>query len=77
MNNDKLFDLACKAGLVHDINCGYWIYNGEPINTELKIFADMIINECINIIEPDDHPVDEINNRYAIISDINKHFGRG
>lgn len=38
-------------------------------------YANTIIQECISVIEPDDHPVDEINYRYAIISDIKRHFG--
>ena len=45
------------------------------VGSDIETFARLIIRECINIIEPDDHPVDEINYRLAIIANVNKHFG--
>jgi hypothetical protein len=48
---------------------------GGEHRLDTEKFAELVIQECISVIEPDDHPVDEINYRYAIISDIKNHFG--
>jgi hypothetical protein len=52
-------------------------FGEDEINYKLdeEKFAELIIKECINVIEPDDHPVDEINCRYSIIFAIKNHFG--
>lgn len=45
--NSKIKQLAHRAGFIHDIDCGYWIFNGEPVNTEVNTFAELIIKECL------------------------------
>lgn len=76
--NSKIKELIKECTTIerefYDNGLGRGYYEDEVFDKEK--FAELIVKECIDIIEPDDHPVDEINYRYAIIADVNKHFGR-
>ena len=75
--NEKIKELAKKSGATFlqssDGKVEYVDYNQTFF--DMFEYANTIIQECISVIEPDDHPVDEINYRYAIISEIKRHFG--
>lgn len=73
--NDKIKDLAHQAGFIHDINCGHWIFNGEPVNAEVNKFAELIIKECISCCYIRVGNADYNTGRMQCVNDIEYHFG--
>ena len=79
--NDRIKELAEQAGTTHKQNLGvYQFYNHE-----LEKFAELIINDCIDLVKPTSHHlafaqgymggVDGLELLYGKVDQIKNHFG--
>jgi hypothetical protein len=63
--NERIRELAHKAGLP--------TYNPEGIPTKLEKFAELIVKECVDIV--DSHRMKMDSGPTHIIEDFKQHFG--
>jgi len=79
--NDRIKELAERAGTTHKQNLGvYQFYNHE-----LEKFAELIINDCIDLVKPTSHHlafaqgymggVDGLELLYGKVDQIKNRFG--
>lgn len=80
--NERIQELAEQAGfsVVETQGTGettLWSFDDEPIDDELQKFAELIIQECIEIVlESDPSPKMSLQEPYAtIMFNIKDHFG--
>ena len=69
--NHRLDELFVRAG-------GQFGHYGEPILPDIEVFAELIVKECIEIVEPCKCGCrcdQEVAITDSIIADIKEHFG--
>jgi len=65
--NSKYQELAREAGLL--------VYNPDKMPTKLSVFAELLIQECVSLIENEAAQYSEPVWAVELINDIKEHFG--
>lgn len=66
--NERIRELAREAGLL--------VYNPEGVPTKLEKFAELIVKECLSIVEPTEDSGDEwCVTLKGAAQEIKEHFG--
>ena len=73
--NERIQQLAQEAGMYVDLNGNPWPkwMSAEECEVAYKKFAELIVKECIQVLNPDD--IFEIFTRKMAQDTIKQHFG--
>jgi hypothetical protein len=73
--NERIRELALQAGVTGHFAAGTELATPIPLSPEMEKFAELIVAECLNILEDEnDGSIDTKSVRLAMIR-IKKHFG--
>jgi hypothetical protein len=75
--NERIKQLAIQAGFFYEDYKDIWYleYHNQTCEEELKMFAELIVKECIEVCKSRVGNSDYNTGRMHCVSDLKEHFG--
>jgi hypothetical protein len=72
--NQRIQELAIKAGFFYEDYKDIWYleYHNQTCEEEMKKFAELIVRECMNVLDPGEH---QLIARFQARQMLSEHFG--